>query len=457
MAAHRLKHGFFLVGLLATIACESGGVSEPDTPRDAGKDGGRRDGGKDASRDTGAVVDDEDAGELGEPDAAEPGELDAGELVELDAAEPGEPDAAEPGEPDAGQPGEPDAGQPVEPDAGDPGACRAFVMPSDVDCAPPDDGVLPRDLRCTGLYGNFDQRQVACGVLEYKPAYELWSDDAQKRRWVSMPAGKKVDVSNSDAFVFPDETLFWKEFRVKDASGTERLAETRLLKKTPDGWLYTSYVWNAAQTEAIQMNNAVGVPSLDDTGHTVPTRDQCVECHGGRQDFILGWDALMLGPGAEGITRDKLVELGLADAAPALAIPGNAVEVAALGYLHANCGISCHNESIDAKARESGLYLRLEAGELDSVQDTDAFRSGMNKVPSTNAKIAGLPPISGRWLAIRPGDPIRSLLVARQQQRGVEGQMPRIGTNVIDQAGVDVTTAWIESMTVAGGYPAPAR
>lgn len=341
-----------------------------------------------------------------------------------------------------------------------PAPCTEFVMPpADVNCSSPDDGVLPIDLRCTGLYGNFEKRELACGVIEYKPAYELWSDGAVKRRFVSIPKGAKVNASDPDSFIYPDGTQFWKEFALMGADGQMRLGETRLLRKTPDGWLYTSYVWSEDQSQAIQMPNEFGVTDLHGTGHTVPTRDQCKECHSGRDDFILGWDAMMLGPGAEGMTREKLVELDLLDPGHdlALSIPGNDLERQALGFLHANCGVSCHNDHPDAAARDTGLYLRLEKGELDSVAMTDAVRTGANKAPGDNAKFEGLENQDpAYWYAIRPGDPDRSLLVARQKLRGFEGQMPRIGTNQVDEAGVQLITRWIEEMTEAGGYPPPA-
>ncbi|KYF54083.1 hypothetical protein BE04_21400, partial [Sorangium cellulosum] len=318
--------------------------------------------------------------------------------------------------PPGGQAGGPDVSTPevdAGPDGSDEPACVEYAMPADVDCGAPLDGVLPVDLRCTGLYGDFDERELACGVLEYKPAMELWSDGAAKRRFVSIPKGQRVDVSNPDAFVYPEGTQFWKEFRVKGADGALRMAETRLLRKMAAGWVYTSYVWSEDERQAIQMQNDFGVPDLYGTGHMVPTRDQCKECHVGRADFVLGWDALMLGPGAEGVTRESLVALGvIEDASPlALTIPGDEVERQALGYLHANCGVSCHNDLPESAAHDTGLYLRLEAGELGSVAATDAVQTGMNKRPAENAKYEGLKnPDPANWYDIRPGDPSRSLL-----------------------------------------------
>lgn len=345
----------------------------------------------------------------------------------------------------------------VQPDAGTED-CAPYVAPSADLCRPPADGPLPSDLRCTGLYADFAARTTACGVRAYKPAYELWSDGADKRRFVFIPPGAKIDVSNPDEFRYPVGTKFWKEFRVAGPDGAMRLAETRLTQKSADGWLYTSYVWSEDQREAKQMDNAAGVADVYATGHTVPTREQCNECHKGRRDFVLGWDALMLGPGATGVTRDDLVKLGLvADASGlALTIPGSEVEKAALGYMHANCGISCHNDNLDAAGRDSGLHLRLERAELASVATTDAFAS-LNKRPNMNAKYEGLASRDpSNWYDIRPGDPARSLMIARQTLRGYEGQMPRLGTKQVDEAGVRAVTAWIQSMAGNPAYPAPA-
>jgi glucose/arabinose dehydrogenase len=320
----------------------------------------------------------------------------------------------------------------------------------------PADGVLPTELRCTGLYGDWENRRPACGVLEYKPAYELWSDAAVKRRFVSLPSATSVDATDPDAFVYPVGTQFWKEFRVPDGQGGTRLGETRLLRKVSAGWLYTSYVWNEDGTTAIQENN--GVADLFGLGHTVPTRMQCQECHKGRQDFILGWDLIMLGEGATGLTRDSLVNMGLltttAGPIPSAEIPGNDVEVAALGYMHANCGVSCHNPNVRADGGRSGMRLRLNVGQLGSVQATDAFTTAINHIPDVNRSPIPANPASGPFLDIRPLDTERSLALARMKIRG-EGQMPRIGTNHVDETGMTIVATWISSMTPANGYPAP--
>lgn len=46
---------------------------------------------------------------------------------------------------------------------------------------------------------------------------------------------------------------------------------------------------------------------------------------------------------------------------------------------------------------------------------------------------------------IAPCDPARSVLHARMSRRG-PGQMPQLATNAVDEAGLAVVRAWIESL-----------
>ena len=337
--------------------------------------------------------------------------------------------------------------------------CQAFNMPND--CSVPAGAVLPSELRCTGLYSDLAAKRIACGVELYKPAFELWSDGAEKQRYIALPPGSQIDVSDPDNFVFPVGTQLWKEFRVDD-HGTRRLAETRLLRKSAEGWLYTSYVWSSDGSRAVQQN--AGVDDLFGSGHTVPTRDQCRSCHEGRPDFVLGWDLLMLGEGASGLTRLELARRGLlrrqlsdgssevlAEHSPLLQsrIPGTPVEHDALGYLHANCGVSCHNATTAAGARDTGLVLRIEHKSLTNAFEAPAVATGVNRTPSPQAK---LPP-GGPYFDVRPGDTEHSLVLARMNVRGTEAQMPRLGTNRVDTRGVGLISRWIIEMTEQAGYP----
>jgi hypothetical protein len=335
-----------------------------------------------------------------------------------------------------------DAGQSPAADGGT--GCRPFAMPSD--CTTPAGRVLPSELRCTGLYGDWAQRALACGVTAYRPAYELYSDGAQKQRWFALPDGGHIDGTRPEAFVFPVGTQFWKEFRVA-VSGEQRLVETRLLRKissAKNGWVYTSYVWNEHADKAVQTND--GANDVLGSDHVVPTLEQCQQCHKGREDFILGWDPIMLGPGAMGVDLAQLVDKGMLQntTLPAPTIPGLNSDAPALGYLHANCGISCHNPNGDAK--DSGLFMRLDADKLSSVEMTPTIATGLLKKPWENAKIQTLtPPSDGPFYDIEPLRSDASLILVRMLVRGSEAQMPPIATRHVDEAGVTLVRALIEN------------
>jgi len=160
-------------------------------------------------------------------------------------------------------------------------------------------------------------------------------------------------------------------------------------------------------------------------------------CHGGRKSRALGFSAVQLSldaePGSLGL--DDLAAAGLLSDPPegAIEVPGNATEQAALGYLHANCG-HCHNQ---ARPPSSGarcfdprneLDFWLPAARFRSVEDTPAYESAIGE------------------RKIRPGEPDDSVLIRKISSRDPSGQMPPLGTEVIDEQALDLLRDWISGM-----------
>ncbi|MEW5919279.1 MAG: hypothetical protein AB1762_22950, partial [Gemmatimonadota bacterium] len=104
---------------------------------------------------------------------------------------------------------------------------------------------LPARLSETGLYladGSIDPRN-----RPFVPVYPLWTDGAAKKRWIRLPEGTRIDVSDIDAWRFPPGTILWKEF-----SWRGRKVETRMVRIEADSQVtFASYVWNDSQTEAV--------------------------------------------------------------------------------------------------------------------------------------------------------------------------------------------------------------
>ena len=168
----------------------------------------------------------------------------------------------------------------------------------------------------------------------------------------------------------------------------------------------------------------------------------------GRIDGVLGFEAVSLASaGASGLTLAQLVAQNKLTNPPttSLAIPGNPTEQTALGWLHANCGTACHSGSPSALAGPSGLRMRLEVAQLATVQSTSTWTTAVN-VPSVFQ-----PAPNAGYLRIAPRDAARSTIPYRDGRRDAVGatvvvQMPPVVTHLVDDAGVQAVSAWINTM-----------
>lgn len=346
--------------------------------------------------------------------------------------------------------------------AGDASASATAATATAPRCAPGDED--PADLACTGLYAGADAGALAEGVRAFKPGFELWSDGAEKTRWIYLPPGSRIDASRMNDWVFPVGTKLWKEFRVPATDGRMRRVETRLLwKQAEDRWLRAVYAWSEDGARATQVKEGVArVAGTEDYG--IPAQTDCVRCHAGRVDNVLGFEAIQLAaPEASGLTYAELLRLGLLDAggnaAPtveALQVPGSAIERPALGWLHVNCGVSCHHP----RGFATHFQMRLEVGadgEVGGVAASPVFATAINQ--PAKLRPAGAP-AKPAYYRVRPGDPARSMVMHGITRRDAPGappeQMPPLATRRVDEAGVAAVRAWIAAMTPALGYPRPA-
>src|SRR5690606_23060146 len=145
-------------------------------------------------------------------------------------------------------------------------------------------------------YADFEARELAPGVRPYRPAYELWSDGADKARWIALPEGATIDTSDMDFWEFPAGTRLWKEF-----SRDGRRIETRLLSKTgssPTDWYMMAYAWTADEREAVAAPD--GVTNALGTAHDVPGTGDCAKCHVRMPDIVIGVSAILLDHQGEG-------------------------------------------------------------------------------------------------------------------------------------------------------------
>jgi hypothetical protein len=324
----------------------------------------------------------------------------------------------------------------------------ACAPDGDADAGPPDLGIdcttdadHPTELGCTGLYANWPSRTLSPAARAYEPGLALWSDGAEKHRYIFLPHGSTIDTSDMDEWVFPVGTKIWKEFRLNGAP-----VETRLIWKRGAGdWYRTTYVWSADGSSASEVTS--GVQNVGGGTYEIPSQDMCTTCHQGRVDGVLGFEAVsMAAPGATGLTLDELENEGLLTSPPAAppVVPGaDPTTVAALGWLHANCGTACHNRSPSSLAGPTGLFMRLDVAALASPQSTDTWQTAVGVASNFQ------PTPDTTFERITPGDPSTSAIYFRADFRDDQGQgyqMPPIDTHVIDTPDVATLGAWIQEI-----------
>lgn len=300
---------------------------------------------------------------------------------------------------------------------------------------PDNDSEEPFYLSQTGLYVDPNLERLSADILEFTPRHALWSDGAEKRRFLRVPAGAVIDTSDMTSWTFPVGTFLWKQF-TRDGVRVE----TRLIARTGTGerdyWM-GAFLWNEDESDARFVPD--GQVDARGTPHDVPTATQCGTCHNGERGRALGVSAVQLA-GAAPLGLDDLALLGWLSHPPEDAAlfgaPGEPHVAAALGYLHGNCG-HCHNPRGSARP-DTDLDLRLLAGERVA-ENTPAVQSTLD-VPLQNFMDTTL------TTRVVPGDPELSALLFRMTERGTRTQMPPLATEQVDPEGVDLVRRWIEAL-----------
>lgn len=276
----------------------------------------------------------------------------------------------------------------------------------------------------TGLYRDIESKQVAPDLREFVPAFPLWSDGLDKRRWLRLPPGARIDTTDMDHWQFPAGTMVFKEF----SQGGRRI-ETRLIARTGSGprdyWM-GAFVWNDDESDARFVPQ--GQVDARGTQHDVPNIKNCATCHNGEPGRVLGFSAVQ----QPGVAPALLSEPPPRPFAP----PGDAATSAALGYLHANCG-NCHNPHGSARP-DTDLDLRLSVADR-TPEVTAAYRTAVGK------PLQSLQATPFR-LRIKPRAPESSALLHRMTERGTRSQMPPLATEKVDRAGLDMVRAWIDAL-----------
>ncbi len=311
---------------------------------------------------------------------------------------------------------------------------------SQVDC---NTGTLTTRLPCqlseTGLFAS-DMATPGEGVHPYTPQFKLWSDGAEKRRWVWLPPDSKIDTADMNYWSFPVGTKLWKEFT---RDGTR--VETRLIEKQKSGTWYTvAYLWRDNQMEADAVPD--GVMNASGTEHDVPNTDQCWTCHSQQPDKALGFSAIQLSHDAEDpdnsdeYTLERLIAADLLTDPPSGSLEFSAgwseQDRATFGYMHANCG-TCHNPMGSANST-TGLDLQLKVDDLGKSASESSVYLGIVGVDIMKGDVS-----LDATKRVDPGSLENSAVYQRLITKGQEWSMPPLGTEIVDPAGQQLLEQFI--------------
>lgn len=314
-------------------------------------------------------------------------------------------------------------------------------------------GQFPATLSQTGLFSSTASLTPKPGLVEYAITAPLWSDRAEKRRWLALPSGTKITFSPAGAWTFPIGTVFVKHFELPLAAGGRTRLETRVLLRQLDRWAAYTYRWNAAQTDATLVTTRATASYTVDAGQgpvsqtwTFPGPGDCLTCHTQPEGRVLGvrtaqialdwacesrsenqlsaWSTLGLFTAPVGSPTSYLRYTDPADSA-------RAEGPRARSYLAANCAM-CHQPNGPAPG---GMDLRFAT----LLEDMNVVN-----VPPTQGTLGLVNP-----MRLLPGDRTRSLLWHRVQTAGA-GRMPPI-SSVPDPLAIALLGRWIDDDPRTGG------
>ncbi len=331
---------------------------------------------------------------------------------------------------------------------------------------------FPRRLSETGLFASVERQIPAPGVVSYSVNSPLWSDGAEKQRFLALPGRTTAEfevvtypqyqnLPGYNGWRFPNGTVLVKTFSLETESGnpqSKRPIETRILhlESLPgdnDFWRGYTYAWNDDFTDALLvesggLDRTFQISDVDSPDgkreHTwrYPSRSDCTACHTQAAKTLLGVNTAQLNRtsfhhGAGENQLSVLERYGYLSARlplhprdlPALPDPNDeTIPVAqrARSYLHANCA-HCHQYFGGGNSR---IDLR--------------FHVPMEKTHLNEKPVHGMLGIPDARLVV-PGDPERSILYQRMARRG-PGGMPKVGTKIPDSDGLDLIYGWILAM-----------
>jgi glucose/arabinose dehydrogenase len=298
------------------------------------------------------------------------------------------------------------------------------------------------------------------GLLAYDVQSPLWSDGAEKQRWMSLPSGK-VGFDEKAAWRFPEGSVFVKNFAIALDERQPHLLtnlETRFFVAGAGGEYYgLTYKWNAERSDAEVVLQRVE-EELEILGPDGQARKQtyvypgpydCMVCHNQEAGSVLGVRTEQLNQPVSGLAGwlhdnplvdwsargvfDVTIDDAKAASHPHLVPLDDAessVEDRLRSYWSSNCSM-CHG---------SGPII---PSNWDARWSTPFSEQGILNGPLKNGER-----VEGERV-VMPGDLEKSALFTRSASTSASLRMPPIGRRQADPAYTQLLEQWILSLPVS--------
>lgn len=295
-------------------------------------------------------------------------------------------------------------------------------------------------------YGFFNggAGQPSLTLISYSLRTPLFSDYAEKQRFIFLPENAAVKTDDEGRLEFPVGTALIKSFGYANGDGALKIIETRVLLHRTEGWVALPYVWRADGSDAdlrvggtrvaVDFKTPRGVKLA--ISYAVPNKNQCKQCHSEKDDIvpiglILGnmvftrpEDGMRLSARLQNKRTDFDNWAKWDDPAS-----GN-LDSRANAYLRVNCG-HCHNPK--GSASNSGLFYDGKTHERAN--------SGIFKRPVAAGRGSG-----NLDFVISPTNPEQSILIYRMKSLDPGIAMPELGRNTVHDEGIELLANWIKAM-----------
>lgn len=306
--------------------------------------------------------------------------------------------------------------------------------------------------------GNIVNQIPFSNVIPYEPASSLFTDYAQKKRFIWMPNGVSATYDGDDKILdFPIGTFLIKTFYYTtiQPGNVTKLIETRVMVRKSDGWKFYEYLWNDEQTDAFLVNledfangsfKTITFTKPNNeivtTDYRIPSDGECFACH------KINDVAIPIAVKPQNLNHNynyatgsmnqmqKLVTQGYLNSYPSNIVStvdyhdaSQPLALRARSYLDANCA-HCHQD----QGRCDYRAVRFNFSQTDQDAKVGICVTADEEISPTLQKI------------VSPGNFSKSILHYRINTNEENQRMPLLGRTIVHEEGVQLLEQWITSL-----------